>query len=190
MNTTVLAQPRQLVRYFQVYVFMCTSLRTSCSQKNGVYPLLSTSDHFSHYSFPSPCNSVWEDCYSLADYLENSSFKDALIDCALEIMKASGRAWVTLSPTIYEHSGIDSPNRKFAIAATVAGVSNLRTTDYTTEPEDEELLAGLLLDLAKAQRKEEALANPLEEVVDTCVYHEHIRDGGECYKVKRGWLYK
>jgi hypothetical protein len=103
-------------------------------------------------------------------------------------MKASSRAWVTLGPTIYEHSRIDSPNRKFAVAATVYGVKTSQIMDFMREPEDEELLAGLLLGLAKGQRKEEALKNPLEEQVDTCMYHEHMRDGGECYKVKRGLL--
>lgn len=57
------------------------------------------------------------------------------------------------------------------------------------EGEDEEFIADLLEGLKKAQRKQKTLANLLKEPMDTCKWHEHLRDGGECYKVKRGWLY-
>jgi hypothetical protein len=110
----------------------------------------------------------WEVCYTLVDYLQDSSFKDAVIDCAVEIVKANARAWITLGPVIYKHWRFDSPDRKFAVVATAYDVPISQIKDLTKEPDDEELLGDLMLGFAKAQ-KEEPLANPMKEQVDMCM---------------------
>jgi hypothetical protein len=52
----------------------------------------------------------------------------------------------------------------------------------------ENLVDDLLVAFPKVQRKAKSLRNLAKEMVNTCVYHEHRENGGQCYKVKRAWL--
>jgi len=128
----------------------------------------------------------WEKCYILADYLQDSDFKNALIDTAIELIKPSGRAWESLGATIYEHSRMDSPHQRFAMHATASGLSMEKLETLAKEAVCEAFVVNLFMGVARVAREEKDL---VEKIVEGCVYHGHGGDGGECHKVKHGWMY-
>lgn len=64
----------------------------------------------------------WENCYALADCLQDTDSKDALIDTAVSYMKDHGDGsscpWHTLGPTIYKYSHVDRKHRDFVVKIT------------------------------------------------------------------------
>jgi hypothetical protein len=130
----------------------------------------------------------WAACYILADFLRDPDFADALIDVALEIVSTCGRVSPILGPTIYKYSTRGSLHRKFAVWAIASG-ANIAVTGKLGRGEYgcNELVVDLLAAFAKAQRAGRRLRELYEGEERKCEYHEH--GGGDCYRVKRGWMY-
>lgn len=114
----------------------------------------------------------WNNCYVLADYLQDLSFKDVLVDVALEIVKPSGRAWATLGATVYEHSHKDSAHRKFAVEVCAVGLWENRLKMMVKEPECQEFMDDLSMYFIKCYKGKRKVRNVLKEEV-RCEFHDH-----------------
>jgi hypothetical protein len=133
----------------------------------------------------------WATCYTLSNFLQDSDFAEALIDIAFEIIQATTiRASIIVGTTIYDYSCRESPHRRFAVRTIAYGTDIEVILDLGRgEYECEALVVDLLVAFAGAQIEESVIEDLVEEDVPKCIYHEHGGLGGECYWVKRGWLY-
>jgi hypothetical protein len=133
----------------------------------------------------------WATCYTLSDFLQDSDFAEAFIDIVFEIIQATTiRASLIVGTTIYDYSRRESPHRRFAVRTIACGTDIEVILDLGRgEYECEALVVDLLVAFAGAQIEESVIEDLVEEDVPKCIYHEHGGLGGECYWVKRRWLY-
>ena len=128
----------------------------------------------------------WTQCYELANFLQDSDCKDALIDMAIEKMMSDTEYMAELPNLIYSTSQSQSPSRKLAvdIAVNTWSVETIEGADKSNCPAD------FLVDVVKAGLRRNT-GEPMGVQAflmpkNTCVYHEHTLTKTPCYKVKRG----
>jgi hypothetical protein len=136
-------------------------------------------------------NSRWSNCYILADFLQNSDFKDALIDMLLERMVEEKKYISSLSRVIYNHSSKDSVHRKMVVDTLIhvsardqwrwllSGFSN---TDILFD-----MLEHISSNLVEGIR--EYATEEFFNMNDTCKYHEHTQHGKPCYKTTTSYRF-
>lgn len=129
---------------------------------------------------------MWAQCYELANFLQDSDCKDALIDMSIEKMTSDKEYVVELPSLIYLFSRSQSPSRKLAveIALYIWSQETINGVDQANHP------AEFLADVVKAGLRRntsstEGVRSYFKQM-NTCVYHEHTLTNTPCYKVKRG----
>jgi hypothetical protein len=80
---------------------------------------------------------------------------------------------------------VGSAVRTIACGTDIEVILDLGRGEY----ECEALVVDLLVAFAGAQIEESVIEDLVEEDVPKCIYHEHGGSEGECYWVKRRWLY-
>jgi hypothetical protein len=135
--------------------------------------------------------SRWSNCYKLADILQNSDFKDALIDMLLESTVEENCYSSSLSRVIYDHSSKDSVHRKMVVDTLIhvsardlwrellSGFSNTDNLSDVLEHISSKLMEGI----------HEYATEEFFDMNDTCRYHEHTQHGKPCYKTTTGYRF-
>ncbi|KAF2874076.1 hypothetical protein BDV95DRAFT_565353 [Massariosphaeria phaeospora] len=108
----------------------------------------------------------WKACYELADFIQDSDFKDACVDVALELMKSIGYC-MQMGNLIYHLSVEGSPARKFAVDIAVCKF-RVHGFEELAKKGNSEYIGDVMVALAKAKISWENPDNPME-VQDTCV---------------------
>jgi hypothetical protein len=128
-------------------------------------------------------------CFELADFLQDSDYKDALIDIFIEKMSATDEYLEDLPKFIYPLTHAQSPARKLAVdvAVNMWNEKTYQGVDKAGYPA--EFLADVLTKLGSKIRRFDIIYEYgpsifFEEV--GCEYHEHTLTNSLCYKVKRG----
>lgn len=128
----------------------------------------------------------WIQCYDLANFLQDSDCKDALIDMAIEKMMSDTEYVAELPNLIYSTSQSQSPSRKLVVdlavntwnAETIGGVEQ---ANYPAEFLADMVKAGLRRGVSSPMGVQAFLKSK-----NTCLYHDHTLTNTPCYKVKRG----
>lgn len=131
----------------------------------------------------------WRQCYELANFLQDSDCKDALIDMSIEKMTSDEEYLEELPNLIYSTTQSQSPSRKFPvdIAINVWAKHIFRATNIVDYPA--EFLADVVKEMGGKLRDTPVLEKGVQNffgTINTCVYHEHTLTNTPCYKVKRG----
>ena len=139
----------------------------------------------------------WQLCYKSADYLQDCTFKDALLGTLIEYMTAqTPYYWHKLPEVIYSSTTRDSPHRKFLIDWAVHTWSEAflefmyrhRRHEPTHEEFHLDLIAALVAK-GRAARIEHVSSREWLKAIDTCMYHEHTiikyPRSARCYKTRR-----
>lgn len=125
----------------------------------------------------------WNGAYILADYLQNSDFKDALIDSAKAYLRETKRVWFTLTETIYVNSTTRSAHRGFTITATQLGLESDEYVKLKYETECCELANDLVSNWPPWHKNIKKLrAGNQWDHWHAWKWHEHK---GGCYQQKR-----
>lgn len=128
----------------------------------------------------------WTQCYELANFLQDSDCKDALVDMSIEKMMSDHEYVLELPNIIYSTSRSQSPSRMLAVDIAV----NVWSQDTIGRTDQADYSAEFLVDVLKAGlRRGISLPQNVQAFFkskDTCVYHEHTLTNTPCYKVKRG----
>jgi hypothetical protein len=135
----------------------------------------------------------------LADFLQASSFQDAIVDACIETLAEQRKSIPTkafcfsssMTNSIYRYSANTSPFRKFVVDLFLhtKGSEFHHAVDATFDP-------NFLLDLIKATSPYVLSEKHLQEISDpvntheSCKYHEHTLRGEPCYKIKHLYLHK
>lgn len=122
--------------------------------------------------------------YVLGDFLQDGSFKDAVLDAFLEkrlSYATDGQQWNPCGPVIrhiYDNTLDSSKARRLLVDIYTENGRGDWLTKWAT-PED--LPKEFLLDLAVAalDRRTMTVFTPAAQ----CKYHEHTPDGGPCYRL-------
>lgn len=131
-----------------------------------------------------------QNCYVLANFLQDLDFKDATIDVVIENIVDTKVSQQDLAQWIYPNSSEGSPHRTLAVDTFV----NVWPRDTWPECKyslGENVPPQFLFDVLAniGPNLENGIANvasPAEffKNLDTCKYHEHTRVNQPCYKIK------
>jgi hypothetical protein len=131
----------------------------------------------------------WRQCYELANFLQDSDCKDALIDMAIEKMTSDEEYLEELPSLIYSTTHSQSPLRKLPvdIAVHVWTSHTIGAADKVDYPA--EFLADVVKEMGRMLRfncVSEKAVRIFFGSIHTCKYHEHTLTDSPCYKTKRG----
>jgi len=126
-----------------------------------------------------------DQCYALGDKLQDTDFKDCIVDASMEKTRWDKLEFLGFGPIIYTSSAEKSPVRKLPVELA------LRWPDSALEkyciqqrqPHDN-FTADLMLALSKRTQAERN--SPCPYWSDPCRYHEHTPLNKPCHKTKRG----
>jgi hypothetical protein len=129
-------------------------------------------------------NLRWNDCYRLADFLQNFDFKDALIDAAIEKVVKEEYCSSSFARVVYENSGKNSANRKLIVEMIVNIWARDRWERYLSERSTEDMLFDVLVHISSKLENGIKSNNyrTFFDMSDTCKYHEHTQHDKPCYK--------
>lgn len=136
----------------------------------------------------------WVRCYEADDFLQDTDFKDALVDtvAGMEHARKEGKKDLSLFFAIlYRWTTADSPHRKFVTDMFVGRCSTSKSVNFIIDKLVESVHYEMMVpDLLRAYSKivikksHPVYPSTLEEE-DMCKHHEHARNGGKCYREKR-----
>ncbi|KAJ4334000.1 hypothetical protein N0V95_009288, partial [Ascochyta clinopodiicola] len=130
----------------------------------------------------------WADCFRVGDFLQDSDFKDAMINTAIEKIISEDINYKNLAEDVYTFSQPTSRNRRLAvdIALNTWPDSDFQCIDGNSHPP--EFLADLITAMGGKLRAVLDRRSPEDFLrnIDTCEYHEHSTIGTPCYKTKHG----
>lgn len=126
-------------------------------------------------TFESEEYGVWDSCYALGDFLQDTDFKDALIDALIEGMATTVDYPLEVANCIYPYSGKGSAHRSLAIDVLV-NIWDRKL--YKTLSHPQEFLQDVLIEIGP--KLEEGIGNVPGKVffkgINTCKYHDHGPD--------------
>ena len=136
---------------------------------------------------------AWKACYKLAGFLQDCTFKDALIDTIIEKM-VEENIYYDVYVFIYRNTSLGSPHRKLCvdIALNVWPDSWLGPGNLSRPPHTNEFLLDVIAELVTKGRVSHIERGNMREFfkdIDTCIYHEHTvteipNSIIPCYKTK------
>lgn len=183
-RTTEIALPDVHPASFRIYVnWLYTSRFNIIDKTGGTQQLMPKGSVTTDHDW-----TTLRQCFELADFLQDSDYKDALIDLFIQKMTDENKYFEELPNFIYPLTHAQSPARKLAVDVAVK-MWNVETyqrvgkADYPAE-----FLADVVTKLGSRIRFEminEHGADVFFEDVE-CEYHEHTLTNSLCYKVKRG----
>lgn len=133
--------------------------------------------------------STFADCYALGLVLQDTDFRDNLIDAMVEAMINKNIDNTDLPHCVYSSCSEDSPHRKLAVDLAVYTWDSTNFAQIPSEDYPVEFLSGLLSsvsELLEDGREQLSFAAFFEDT-DLCAYHEHTTSKKPCYKVTRGF---
>ena len=124
-------------------------------------------------------------CYAFGDKVQDLDFKDAVIDASLQRTRNMKKLSGLMIKTIYEHTQEDSPARKLYVDILVWWGNDevFQRRKWMKELCSEDFLLDCIAALAKSRHMGFYREAPYES--NTCIYHEHTKTSGLCYKKKR-----
>jgi hypothetical protein len=130
----------------------------------------------------------WARCYALGDFLQDSDFKDAIVDAIVEAFLACKQAPFDLPSYIYPHSLEGSAHRKLAVDVQI-NFWNRERLGRADEYPDRFLLDVLTEICPKlATGMKYQCVEKYFDLKDTCKYHDHGPDK-PCYKTKSAFRF-
>lgn len=128
----------------------------------------------------------WALCLELGDFLQDTSFKDALIDIAIEKMSYDDTYSLDVPNDIYRLTKADSPYRRLTLDIAVSMWDEEDFSGSIDQGYPIDFTADLLSAMGKKIREGVVNKSPREffENVNACKYHEHTLTKTLCYKTK------
>jgi hypothetical protein len=175
--------PDTTLRAFEIYVaWLYTSLFYITDDND-----CENEDQDKNALIPDEEFNKWKECYTLADFVLDDDFKDALIDVLMDKMNTEGSYWYDVARLIYPHTGAESPHRQFAIDCAVKlwdseDFDRFAEEECPVDFKDDLIMAmgANLRDGLDKERVKEFVGD-----IEPCQYHEHTAKNTPCYKTKR-----
>ncbi|KZM24652.1 uncharacterized protein EKO05_0007088 [Ascochyta rabiei] len=130
----------------------------------------------------------WVMCFKIGDFLQDSDFKDAMIDAAIEKLISENIDYVEIPVGVYTFSQPTSRNRRLAVDLALNVWEEFRFQYVTNRNYPPEFLTDLITAMGGKLRAGSHMTrtNDFLRDIDTCEYHEHTTIGTPCCKTKRG----
>jgi hypothetical protein len=166
---------------FKVYIEWLHRDRTQLTPENTL-----SDEHGEHLYLTD-----WAKIYAMGDHLQDIDFKDAVIDVLLGMFKHNQTFPKLLPGYIYPYSGYGSPHRKLVMDVFMAGDGWSRMTKRSAASELEGDPKDFLVDLIFKMSPLSSGRVPIDKYREAwkmpengCEYHEHVKNGSDCYKTK------
>jgi hypothetical protein len=138
---------------------------------------------------------LW-DCYQLGDFLQDSDFKDAIIDALINKMVVENCYPLYIAQAVYASSTAASPHRQWVVDCAIKFWSKPEldavAEDAVSESGDypQEFRTDLFVAMSAHLRTgvKVTLVADFFQNLDTCKYHEHTKKNTPCYKTKHRHL--
>jgi hypothetical protein len=146
---------------------------------------------------PTPCATPsvdhewikWAACYELGSFLQDTDFKDALIDASMEKMYTDEEYTTDFPSFVYPTSSRQSPHRKLAVDIAVSVWHSTTLEDAAKKDLPGDFCADTMSIIGRTLRSGAAADIGIWNFfasVDPCKYHEHALSNTTCYKSKHG----
>jgi hypothetical protein len=124
--------------------------------------------------------------YKLASYLQDTDFKDAVIDALVDKMVCGNFNDVSFPGVIYPHTSTQSPHRRLAVDIALNTWPPILLSANTKMDHPSEFIADLMTQMGRRFREgvEQQGIRQFLEQIDKCKYHEHAMTDTPCYKTK------
>ena len=129
-------------------------------------------------------------CYAFGDKVQDIDFKDAVIDASLQRTRNMKNLSGSMIKTIYAHTHENSPARKLYVDILYWWGSDevFQRREWMKQLRSEDFLLDCIAALAKSRYNgynERTYGKRAPYENNSCIYHEHTKTGGLCYKEKR-----
>lgn len=132
------------------------------------------------------------ECYELAGFIQDSDFRDALLDAFIQHMITQNCDSCLLGGTIYDNCAASSPHRQFIVDFTIKFWHGTDLEDLSNEGLfPREFVNDLLMEMFSRLRRREHWTSirTYFKDLDICKYHEHSMKNEPCYKTKQKGLF-